>query len=76
MSEYKTKTTKEVFLSERTHKAYKTGKTCAGCEKPIETGYFYTKTVGVTDGKFISTSWHPDCFKQHAEYVKEQNSKG
>ena len=74
MTEYKTGSNETRVLDVRKHKAF-TPKTCVGCGKQITKGVFYTKAIGIGDGKFISTSWHTECQENHAGYVKDRQSE-
>ena len=74
MAIYRTETMGDFNISERTHKAKK-NHTCAVCEKTVEKGTVYVKTVGTFDGYFVSESWHKECHDNHVGYVKDQQRK-
>jgi hypothetical protein len=62
------------ILDIRCHKA-RTPKCCIACDKKIQIGEAYTKTVGVIDRQLLSNSWHGECFDNHSGYVQDQKRK-
>ena len=61
-------------LDIRHHKA-RTPKSCIACDKKIQIGEAYTKTVGVINRQLISNSWHFECFDNHSGYVQDKQRK-
>ena len=58
-------------LDIRQHKSF-SPKTCAKCGEHITKGVFYTKTIAVVDGDFISLSWHKECHENHVGYIQDR----
>ena len=59
------------LLDIRDHKA-RTPKKCIACDKKIQIGEGYTKTVGGINRQLVSNSWHFECFDNHSGYVKDR----
>lgn len=74
MSIYRTNTDTDSTISVRNHKARK-NHTCVFCDKTVEKGTQYVKTVGTHEGYFFSNAWHRSCLSDHEGYVNDQQRK-
>lgn len=68
---YRTETIGEHMIRESAHTSKKNYR-CAYCEKRIEKGKKYIRTVGTYDGYFVDSQWHSNCRKDYIQYLKER----
>ena len=68
---YRTSTMGDHFIRESSH-ASKKNYHCDYCDRVINKGKKYVRTVGTYDGYFVDAQWHPKCREDYIQYLKER----
>ena len=74
MSIYRTKTTGDHFIRKSSHTSKRSYR-CAYCDRYINTGEKYVRTIGTYEGYFVDNKWHTECHENHLQYLKDKARK-
>lgn len=68
---YRTETMGDFMIRESSQISKKRYR-CAYCDRHINKGKKYVRTVGTFDGYFVDSKWHPGCRKEYNQYLNDR----